>query len=323
MRIAITGGSGFVGRHLARDLAGQGHHVVLIARGVDRRDPSIFNAPGVTFAAIGTGDVDALAEAFDGCDAIAHCAGINRELGDQTYQRVHVDGTANVLAAATRAGVQRVVLLSFLRARPGCGSPYHESKWAAEELVRGSGLEYTVVKAGMIYGRGDHMLDHLSHAFHTFPVFGLVGREQPVAPLAVEDVVRVLAAALVEGRLTDQTIAAVGPERMPASEAIRRVAVVVGRRPPMVRLPVWFHMLLARLFEWLMVVPLVARAQVQILSESVVDPLPYADDLPADLLPRLRFTDEQVRRGLPRPGRFGCADLRTCRRPAPGQLGSA
>ncbi len=77
-----------------------------------------------------------------------------------------------------------MALLSFLRARPGCGSAYHESKWAAEQLVRGCGLEWTVLKPGMMYGHGDHMLDHLSHALHTFPLFAGVGPRR-VRPLAV------------------------------------------------------------------------------------------------------------------------------------------
>src|SRR5262249_18468350 len=65
-------------------------------------------------------------------------------------------------------------------AGPVCGSAYHESKWAAEEIVRSSGLNYTVLKSGMIYGRGDHMLDHISHTLHTIPLFAWVGsRERP------------------------------------------------------------------------------------------------------------------------------------------------
>lgn len=165
MRIAITGGTGFVGRHLVRTLTGQGHDVVLIARGVDDRDIRIREIPGAAFLPIGTDDETRLTEAFKGCQAVAHCAGINREIEKQTYQRVHVEGTENVVRAAQTAGVAKIALLSFLRARPSCGSPYHESKRAAEELVRNSGLDYTILKSGMIYGRGDHMLDHLSHAF--------------------------------------------------------------------------------------------------------------------------------------------------------------
>jgi len=64
-------------------------------------------------------------------------------------------GTAAVIGAAKRAGVRKIVLLSFLRARPSCGSAYHESKWAAEQMLRASGLDFTILKAGMIYGRRD------------------------------------------------------------------------------------------------------------------------------------------------------------------------
>ena len=67
---------------------------------------------------VDTSDVDALASAFEGCEVVAHCAGINREIGDQTYQRVHIEGTANVIEAAKRAGVRKVIMLSFLRRGP-------------------------------------------------------------------------------------------------------------------------------------------------------------------------------------------------------------
>lgn len=313
MRIAITGGSGFVGGHLARHLTSWGHDVVLIARGWDERDAAIRNLPRSVWKPIGLDDVNALVEAFAGCDAIAHCAGINREIGAQTYEHVHVTGTANVVEAATRAGARRIALLSFLRARPACGSPYHESKWAAEQIVRTSGLDYTILKCGVIYGRGDHMLDHLSHAMYTFPLFALVGvRDRHVRPVAVEDVVRVLEASLIEGRLPGITVSVLGPEDLPLAEAVRRVARVIGRKPWMFPMPVAFHRFMASILERTMKIPLVSRAQVRILSEGVVEPLPFADPLPDDLRPRIPFSDAQIRSGLPEPGRFGLADCRWC-----------
>ncbi|RYZ87794.1 MAG: NAD-dependent epimerase/dehydratase family protein, partial [Proteobacteria bacterium] len=78
MKIAITGGTGFVGRHLARALVRGGHQVVLIARGVDDRDAEIRDLAHASFVAIGTSSAQQLAEAFAGCDAVAPCAGINR-----------------------------------------------------------------------------------------------------------------------------------------------------------------------------------------------------------------------------------------------------
>src|SRR5690349_9079346 len=146
MKIAITGAAGFIGHHLAQHLLDHGHKVVLVTREGSRASGLVGRA-NVSVAAVGLDDADRLATAFLGCEAVAHCAGINRELGTQTYQRVHVEGTRNVVCAAQRAGVRRLALTSFLRARPACGSPYHESKFAAEEIVRGSGTDYTVLKA--------------------------------------------------------------------------------------------------------------------------------------------------------------------------------
>ena len=305
MRIAITGATGFVGSHLANRFESEGHEVVLIARGSRKDD--------VRLVVSDLSDVSVLREAFERCQAVAHCAGINREIGDQTYARVHVEGTRKVVEAAKRAGVERLVLMSFLRARPQCGSAYHESKWEAEEIVRNSRLDYTIIKAGVVYGRGDHMLDHLSHALHTFPVFGLVGlEEKSIRPLAVEDLVHAMRAALVDRRMKRQKVALLGPEEIYLSEAVRRVAEVIGKRPLMIRMPICFHKLLARVCEWTMRVPLVSLAQVRILSEGVVEPASPVVPLPYDLVPTRRFTADQIRSGLPQARPFCVGDLRWC-----------
>jgi uncharacterized protein YbjT (DUF2867 family) len=315
MRVAVTGGTGFVGGHLAAHLSQQGHQVVLVARGIDQRlwARQIVQLPRATLVPVGIGEPDGLARAFAGCQAVAHCAGINRQLGRQTYQAVHVQGTANVVRAAERAGVRRLALLSFLRARPDGGSAYHQSKWAAEELVRASNLEWTVLKPGMMFGRGDHMLDHLSHALHTFPVFAGVGPRR-VRPLAVCDLVDVLCAALVAGRLPRQTVAVTGPTELGFDQAARLVADVVGKDPPFVRAPIGFHYTLAWFAERLMTVPLISVAQVRILAEQVIQPTLAPDSLPPDLVPSTPFDQHSIRAGLPDPEPFQLADLRCWRR---------
>lgn len=292
MRIAITGGTGFVGRHLA-----------------ERRDPAetvvVSRRTGVE-----VDDVEGLAVAFAGCEAVAHCAGINRELGAQGFERVHVRGTAAVVEAARRAGVGRLVLLSFLRARPDCGSAYHESKWAAEELVRGSGLEYTVLKAGMIYGRGDHLVDHISRSVQTIPLFGTVGfRERPIRPVPVAELVDVLEAAL-RGELPNTTVSVVGAERLLLSEAVRRVAHAVDRRVLILPMPLESIRGLAQLTEWTMRVPLIAKAQARMLAEGVAEPAPPTPEPPERLRPRQPFDEERIRAALPPRGGFGLRDLR-------------
>ena len=310
MKVAVTGGTGFVGRHLARALLADGNEVTLVARGIDRRDPSIL-VSGATFVAAPADDAESLCRAFAGCEAVAHFAGINRELGSQTYERVHVRGTAVVVDAVRAAGVRKIVYLSFLRARPGCGSSYHESKWAAEEIVRTSGLDYTILKSGVIYGRGDHLLDHVSRALYTFPFFPLVGlRPTRLRPVFVGDVVRIAQAALIDPRLSRRTVAVLGPEELGAGDAIKKIATAVGRTVPVIPTPVIFHRMLGWLFECTMTVPLVAAAQVRILSESVTEPLPFAEAPPADLVPTTMFSVERIRAELPPAEPFGLHDLR-------------
>ncbi len=297
-RIAVTGATGFVGRHLVGRLAAAGHEVVPLSRrtGYDLAHP----------------DRAGLVAALTGCDAVVHCAGINRELGSQTYDAVHVRGTQALVEAAITAGVGHISVLSFLRARPDGPTAYHRTKWAAEAIVRESGISFTVLKAGVIHGRGDHLLDHVSHALHTFPVFALVGfRERRVRPVAVDDVARILeAAATGDPRLRNRTVAVLGPDEITLGEAVRRIAGATGRRPALVRLPVVAHLAIARICELTMRVPLVATAQVLILAEGVVDASPAAEEPPDDLRPSTPFTDAVIRAGLPDAGPFTCRDLR-------------
>jgi nucleoside-diphosphate-sugar epimerase len=295
MKIAITGGAGFVGRHLAERFGADDIVAVSRRTGVD------------------IDDVDALTNAFEGCEVVAHCAGINREISDQTYQKVHVDGTRAVVEAAQRAGVKRIVMLSFLRARPDCGSPYHESKWAAEELVRGSGLDYTILKAGMIYGHGDHLVDHVSHSVQTIPLFATVGlREKSIRPIPVSEMVDVLVAS-IEGTLPKSTVSVTGGEELMLSEVVRRVAKLVGKPVIVVPAPIWFIQIVAQVTEWTMKVPLIAKAQARMLAEGVSEAAPPTSDLPDALKPKLPFSTEQIEAALPPRGGFRVRDLRIAR----------
>lgn len=313
MKIGITGGTGFLGRHLARALVNQGHQAVLFARGADERDLSVRNLENAEFVSASVTDQSHLEQAFEGCDAIAHLAGINREIGKQTYQRVHVEGTKNVVNAAESTSVEKLVFISFLRARPNCNSDYHKSKWQGEKIVRNGDVDYTILKPGVTYGLGDHMLDHLTKSISTFPVFGLIGfQPRRLKPLAVQDLVKIMKASLVEKRLSEKTVPVVGPEQVTIKQAVQRIGDVLGRCPFFIPLPVFVHYFLAWIQEWMMEIPITASAQVKMLAEEIVDPAPedVCDPCPEDLRPTTMFSKKQIEQGLPEEKTFGLTDLR-------------
>ncbi len=314
-RVAITGASGFVGSHTARALLANGDDVVLIARHPDVA--AIPNGSHALWVAADIGDEAALTRVFNGCDAVIHCAGINLERGSQTYAAVHVEGTKAVIRAAQAAHVPRIALVSFLRARPACGSAYHESKWTAEELVRRSGLAYTILKAGVIYGDGDHLIAHLSKSLTSLPVFLLVGfgSHRMLRPVEVVDVARILVASTHDPRLKSVTVPVLGPDELTLVQVVERVGTEVGRTPRCMPAPVALHQAVAWAVERLMVVPLVSTAQVRILAEGVIEPVLAPDALPEDLTPRTPFSPASIRAALPATRGFTLRDLRAFRHP--------
>ena len=300
MKIAITGGTGFIGRHVARDLVARGNDVIVIARGQYTRNSQ--PVEGAAFFTLDANDTDRLAQAFQGCDAVVHCAGTSVEDAQQTFRRLHVEGTRSAVNAAERARVKKFVLVSYLNVRPNVNSEYHTTKWQGEEIVRASTLNFTILKAGLVYGQGDHLLHNLSNLFRKMPVFAAVGlREKTVRLVAVEDLVDVIRASLDEDHFARQTVAVLGPEEFPFSQAARRIAKAMGK-PSLIVLPfpVFFHRILAFFSERFMPKPLITKSQVQMLADGISQPTLESVPLPDELKPKTLFTEEQIRKGLPK-----------------------
>ena len=129
MRVFVTGGTGFVGSCLIRHLVEAGNEVVALCRaGSEDKLPASENVEGV---AADLFDANEIAGRLDGCDAVIHLVGIIREFPGKgvTFQRLHVEATRAVVAAAQQAGVKRYLQMSANGTRPGATTPYHRTKW--------------------------------------------------------------------------------------------------------------------------------------------------------------------------------------------------
>ncbi|MGH6614840.1 NAD-dependent epimerase/dehydratase family protein [Sphingomonas sp.] len=147
--IAITGGTGFVGGTLIDLALAAGHQVRALAR---RDQPA---RDGLTWIAGSLEDTDALAALAAGADAVVHVAGVVNAATPDDFARGNVEGTANMLAAASSLGVRRFVHVSSLSAREPQLSVYGHSKERAEAAVLESDLDWTIVRPPAVYGPGD------------------------------------------------------------------------------------------------------------------------------------------------------------------------
>ena len=153
MRIAITGGTGFVGSHLASHLAEQGHELVLISRGA--RAGGGAAGPAATRVTADVVSGSGLAAAFAGCDAVVNLVAVIVERRGQTFDAVNRQGAVNVARAAVEAGVGHLVQLSALGADPDPRFGYLASKWSGEQAIRISGIPHTILRSSLVFGPGD------------------------------------------------------------------------------------------------------------------------------------------------------------------------
>jgi NADH dehydrogenase len=234
------------------------------------------------------------AGALKGCDALVNLAGIKREEGTQTFEALHVEATRRLLAACAEAGVRRFVHVSVVCSRPDPRLPYHDTKWRAEEAVRASGLDFTVLKPAVIYGPGDDMVTHLVRMIRFAPVFPVVGQGNSILqPVDVRDVAEAVAAALDRPRSIGGTYDVVGPDRLPLAQVVRVVADGIGLNVHIVPTPLPLQRLAVRIMDAVTTQPLSTPAQLQMLIDGL-----YGDTKPArrdlGLVPR-PFTAESVR----------------------------
>lgn len=231
--IAVTGATGFVGRHVIRSLIKRGRRVRALIRDA-RTAHRTLPETGVDLI---LGDVlapDALGALVEGSAALVHLVGIRREQpGGVTFEKLHVAATRHAVTAARRAGVTRYVQMSALGARPDAVTEYHRTKWRAELIVRDSGLAWTILRPSLILGADGEFLQMARgwargteppRRFMPYfckptpgvgePVPDRCDRSALVQPIWVEDVARAVAESLDREAPIGEVEPLVGPEAL-------------------------------------------------------------------------------------------------------------
>jgi len=274
-RVLLTGATGFVGRAVIQALRAEGYVVrCLVRRG---SEPKLRGVGAIERV---EGDVLApltLEEGMAGCDAVVHLVGIIREhlATNATFDRVHVQGTLNVIAAAATSGVRRYVHMSALGAREDARSRYHQTKWLAEEVVRACPLPWTIFRPSVIYGRGDGFVLRLERCIRRLPVVPLVGCGR-LQPVAVEQVARGVARALALPGAAKHAYDVGGPDTVTLGELVDLIARALGRRRVLkLQAPSGVVRAAMRALHALPYFPLTPDQLLMLEEDNVCDPAPF------------------------------------------------
>lgn len=234
MKVLVTGGTGVIGEGVIPELLQRGHAVRLLSRHA-KEDAKQWE--GVEPFDGDVADPTSLARAAEGCEAVLHIAGIVSETPPETtFAKVNVGGTRNLLDEAKCAGVQRFVYVSSLGADSG-QSDYHRSKREAEQLVEQSGLPWTIVRPGNVFGPGDEVISLILKMVRALPAVPVIDDgEQEFQPIWHQDLAMVLATVLERQDAAGQILEAAGPEITSMNDLLHRFGEITGRT--VLRIPV-------------------------------------------------------------------------------------
>jgi uncharacterized protein YbjT (DUF2867 family) len=244
MKVLVTGSTGYVGHYIVKALLAAGHGVVSVSRDAAKSKTAsgakleVFKNVEYRMADVSNGN--GLKEAMNGVDAVIHLVGIIAEKGLQTFQRVHIDGTRNVLEAAKAAGVKRYLHMSALGASASAVSGYSSSKFKAEELVRASSLDWTIFRPSLVFGVGDDFFGHvLRNLVSQAPVVPQIGDGHfPFRPVWAGDVGACCVQALSKSETVGQTFDLVGPKEYTFAELLKLTQTTLGFKKPTIAVPI-------------------------------------------------------------------------------------
>jgi len=234
--VIVLGGSGFVGRHVVAKLVDRGHRVRIPTR---RREEAkhLILLPTARVVDADVHDPAVLVPLLRGAAAVVNLIGILNEVGRETFARAHVDLARTVVTACKSAGVSRLLHMSALNANPEGPSRYLRSKGEAEAIVATSGLDWTIFRPSVIFGREDAFLNLFARLARIFPVIPLGGADARFQPVHVGDVAHCFAHALDDPFTHNQNYSLCGPRVYTLRELVCYVSELSGAPRPIVPLP--------------------------------------------------------------------------------------
>ncbi len=273
MRVAIIGGTGFVGGYLVDALLADGNDVVALVR--PGSEEKLRGGGKVDAIAGDLSSAEALATLVRDCDAVIYNVGLLREFPRQgiTFERAQYQGVVDTVAAMKDAGVARLLLMSAIGVKDP-GTSYQSTKYRAEQHALASGLDVTVLRPSVIFGDPRGTMEFATQLYRDMVKPPLPGVEFPgvhMSPVAVRDVADAFVRALRDDTTIGQTYELGGPEVLSWSDIFERITEAAGKSKFALTMPLPLMRIGATLFDWLPFYP-VTRDQLTMLEEGNTAP---------------------------------------------------
>lgn len=293
--ILVTGGTGFIGTRVVNLLRAEGRPVRCLVR--DPARAATLVRLGCELAPGDVTDAPSVEAAARGCDAVIHLVAIISG-SPEDFERIMIQGTRNVVEAARKAGVRRLVLMSALGVSEETKDlvPYYRAKWAMEQAVKESGIEYVILRPSFVFGPHGGAIGEFARVVRYSPLIPVIGDgTRRIQPIDVDDVALCTVRALDLPEAANRTFELGGPEAVTWNELWARLAAAMGKRRTMVHLPVGLVRIPAAIMERLPRPPL-TRDQLVMLeaTDSVCDNTEAITVFGLTLTP----LDEQLKRSL-------------------------
>lgn len=258
MKVAVTGATGFVGRNLVDRLLQDLHEVTIVA---NRRSGADLFSDRVKYATASVHNAHDLQEAFCDCQAVFHLVGIIAETRKNTFEKTVKQGTENVISACRQNNIETIIYLSALGTSEDAESKYFKTKWAAEQSVKNSGLNWTIFRPSIIYGRSDGFLTMMSKIIKLSPFVPIFGDgKYRLQPVYIGDLVEAMAKSITNKECQGETIEIGGAEPLEYVEIINSIKKALKKKR-------------MNLF-----IPMKVIKPVAVLLEKILKPAPLTTD---------------------------------------------
>lgn len=267
-KVLLLGGTGFIGRHVCEKLHRQGWRITVPTRRA-RNAASVQHLPRVTVIEADVHDPAQLLGLLHGHDAVVNLVAILHGTED-AFERTHVELPLSLAEACAAEGVRRMVHVSALGVSLDGPSRYQRSKARGEEVLRGAGLDLTILRPSVVFGSGDRFLNLFAQLQAVFPVVPLASAGARFQPVWVEDVASAVEASLRDSGLpmssVGQTFECVGPDVLTLADLVRIAGRYGSRQRPVLPLPAALGQLQARVMELMPGEPLMSRDNLAAMS---------------------------------------------------------